>query len=66
MKRGWPSQRQPPRFLDLLKKFYYFFGDSCPQHRKKKGKDCTNGWMQPIYLFESAAQNGKYSPQIMK
>ena len=38
MKRGWPSQRQPPRFLDLLKKFYYFFGDSCPQHRKKRKK----------------------------
>ena len=48
MKRGWPSQRQPPRFLDLLKKFYYFFGDSCPQHRKKERKgldkcvDATN------------------------
>ena len=33
---------------------------------KKKEEQLIGGWMRPIYMFESAAQNGKFSPLIMR
>lgn len=57
--------------LDILQKIKFllkleFLKLDAKYEEKKKEEPKTCGWKPPIYLFESAAQNGKIPPENMR